>query len=81
MSRAHDVCDYQAVVEILHTVESYSTAHSGIDADAAFFLDHLFVVVFVDGSEEHKLGFPLISVGIFGKLFDGFAFSKLIHDM
>ena len=81
MSSAHNVCDYEAVVEIFHAVEGYSTAHGGIDTDATLVLDHLLIVVLVDGSEQHKLSFSLVAVGIFRQRFNILAFSELVHDM
>jgi hypothetical protein len=81
MGRSRDVCHYQTVVEVLHTVESYSTTHGGVDTYATFFPDLGLAVVLIDGGEKHKLGFPILAVSIFSQLSESFAFSELIHDM
>jgi hypothetical protein len=81
MSSSHNVCNNQAMLKVLHTVKCYSTTHGGIDTDATLSLDHVFVMVLVDGSEQHKLGFPITAVSIFCQLFESLAFSELIHNM
>jgi hypothetical protein len=81
MSSPHDVCDYQSVVKVLNIVERYSTAHSRLDANTTLVHDHGLSVVSIDGSEQHKLGFPLVAIGILCQLFESSAFPELTHNV
>jgi hypothetical protein len=81
MSSPHDVCDYQSVIKVLNIVERHSTAHGRLDANTTLSLDHFLIVVLVDGSEQHKLGFPLVAIGILCQLCESFAFPELTHNV
>jgi hypothetical protein len=38
-------------------------------------------VVSIDGSEQHKLGFPLVAISILCQLFESSAFPELTHNV
>jgi hypothetical protein len=81
MSSPHDVCNYQSVVKVLNIIKRYSTAHSRLDANTTLSLDHGLIVVSIDGSEQHKLGFPLVAISILCQLFESSAFPELTHNV